>query len=82
MGRITTPALSRFQLALLAQLKAEPGRVFSFQELASAVGIAESSVYQRMFDLRRVATDLGYEIESVYGRGYRLVAWPDEEIPA
>jgi biotin operon repressor len=82
MGRITTPALSRLQLALLGRLKAEPGRVVGFEELASAAGVAGSSIYQRMFDLRRVAADLGYEIDSVYGRGYRLIAWPDEEIPA
>lgn len=58
-------------LRLLRQ--AEPGSYVSGQELCERLGVSRTAVWKSMKQLK----EMGYEIEAVQNRGYRLIFVPD-----
>jgi len=72
--------LSPVEFALLSRLAAQPGRVFSRDQLMSSIYsdyriVSDRTVDTHVKNLRRKLADAGPEkelIESVYGVGYRL----------
>lgn len=57
--------------------RAEKGKVFSGEELGSALGVSRTAVWKHVNKLRA----RGYLIESVPSRGYRFLAAPDTLTP-
>ena len=72
--------LSPVEFALLSRLAAQPGRVFSRDQLMSSIYadyriVSDRTVDTHVKNLRRKLADAGPDtdlIESVYGVGYRL----------
>jgi two-component system, OmpR family, response regulator BaeR len=73
--------LTPVEFRLLGKLVAQPGRVFSRQQLMESLYrdhrvVSDRTVDSHVKNLRRKLADLGCDpIESVYGVGYRL-EWP------
>ncbi|NLN29260.1 MAG: biotin--[acetyl-CoA-carboxylase] ligase [Firmicutes bacterium] len=63
--------------ALIKQFLAAEGRYVSGAELASRLGVSRNAVWKQVESLR----DLGYSIEAVPRKGYRLVERPDRLYP-
>jgi two-component system response regulator BaeR len=76
-------ALTPVEFRLLSKLVAQPGRVFSRQQLIDASYrdhrvVSDRTVDSHVKNLRRKLADFGVDpIGSVYGIGYRL-EWPEE----
>jgi two-component system, OmpR family, response regulator BaeR len=77
-------SLTPIEFRLLQKLSAQPGRVFSRQQLMDAVYqdhriVSDRTVDSHVKNLRRKLADLGHDpIASVYGIGYRL-EWQGDE---
>jgi two-component system response regulator BaeR len=75
--------LTPVEFRLLGKLHAQPGRVFSRQQLMDAVYrdhrvVSDRTVDSHVKNLRRKLTDAGFDpITSVYGVGYRLEPFGD-----
>lgn len=63
---------------ILELLREEQWRTVSGQELSSALQVSRTAVWKHINSLR----ELGYRIEAIPSRGYRLLAAPDLLIPA
>lgn len=62
---------------ILALFRGEPGQIVSGEKLSEALQVSRTAVWKRIQALR----DLGYLIEAVPSRGYRLLTAPDLMIP-
>jgi two-component system response regulator BaeR len=77
--------LTPVEFRLLSKLAAQPGRVFSRQQLIDASYrdhrvVSDRTVDSHVKNVRRKLADLGIDpISSVYGVGYRL-EWPDDAV--
>ncbi len=80
-GQVLT--LTPVEFRLLGKLMAQPGRVFSRQQLMDAVYrdhrvVSDRTVDSHVKNLRRKLADAGFDpITSVYGVGYRLEPFGD-----
>ena len=63
--------------AILELFRSRNGELVSGEELSSRLDISRTAVWKHIKNLRR----LGYEIEAVPSRGYRLVRRPDLLVP-
>jgi len=78
-----TLALTPVEFRLLGRLVAQPGRVFSRQQLIDSLYrdhrvVSDRTVDSHVKNLRRKLAELGADpIASVYGVGYRL-EWPED----
>ncbi len=82
-GRALT--LTPVEFRVLGKLAAQPGRVFSRQQLIDAAYrdhrvVSDRTVDSHVKNLRRKLAELGVDpVSSVYGVGYRL-EWPDDAV--
>ncbi|HEY7745517.1 MAG TPA: HTH domain-containing protein, partial [Desulfuromonadales bacterium] len=65
------------QEEILRLLREKAGRFVSGEELSQSLGVSRTAVWKQVRQLR----ELGYTIEAVTSRGYRLAGTPDTLIP-
>lgn len=63
---------------ILGLFRQKPGDFVSGEQISRALGVSRTAVWKKI----RILRDLGYEIEAVTSRGYRLLASPDLLMPA
>ena len=66
------------QEEILRLLRQKAGEFVSGEEFSQALGVSRTAVWKQIRQLR----ELGYTIEAVTSRGYRLRGTPDTLIPA
>jgi BirA family transcriptional regulator, biotin operon repressor / biotin---[acetyl-CoA-carboxylase] ligase len=67
-----------FKEEILRLFREKPDEHLSGEQISHALGVTRTAIWKQIQTLR----DLGYEIEAVTARGYRLVSCPDTLIPA
>jgi BirA family biotin operon repressor/biotin-[acetyl-CoA-carboxylase] ligase len=66
------------QEKILDLFRESPDTYLSGEQISNALGVTRAAVWKQVRQVR----DLGYEIEAVTSKGYRLVATPDLLLPA